>query len=91
MPFKAFNQELAKVFNCVNGLPKNAGEYNWICPTCFEFLHLIKYTIESKVNYYFLHERDVKAFINNLKDNSYVIWKSSKHFITNLITENVSI
>ncbi|MFX1308481.1 MAG: hypothetical protein ACFE8C_02190 [Promethearchaeota archaeon] len=90
MPYKAFNQELAKLYNCVNGLPENAGKYNWICPICFEVLYLIKYTIKSKINYYFLHENDVKAFIDKFESYSYVIWTSDKQIITNDIIETRS-
>ncbi|MFX1418642.1 MAG: hypothetical protein ACFE9N_06960 [Promethearchaeota archaeon] len=90
MPFKAYNQELAKVYNCDNGLPTNAGGYNWICPTCFEFLCLIEYRIGSKINYYFLHEKDVKAFINKLDNNSYIIWKPSNHIIKSNVIESIT-
>ncbi|UCC21040.1 MAG: hypothetical protein JSV62_07110 [Promethearchaeota archaeon] len=91
MPYIAFNQELAKVYNCINGLPTNAGEYNWICTSCFEFLYLIKYEVESNMNYYFLHEKDVKTFINKLENNFYRIWKPSKNIITSNIVENITI
>ena len=71
MPYIAFNQELARIYNSVNGLLKNAGKYNWICPICFEFLYLIKYTIRSKIKYFFLHENDVRDFIDKVTCNSY--------------------
>ena len=70
MPFKAFNQEHAKLYYCIHKLPEDPQEYNWICPTCFEFLCLIKFKIDSKVKYYFLHEKDVKDFVNILKNKS---------------------
>ncbi|MFW9878971.1 MAG: hypothetical protein ACFFG0_38320 [Candidatus Thorarchaeota archaeon] len=91
MPYIAFNQELAKVYNCIKGLPINAEEYNWICPTCFEFLYFIEYKIESEINYYFLHEKDVKAFINKLDNNSYTLWKPSSHINKNNVIESITI
>ena len=71
MPFEAFNQERAKLYNCIYELPEDPQEFNWICPICFEFLYLIKFTIRSKIKYYFLHENDVKAFTDKFACNSF--------------------
>jgi hypothetical protein len=83
MLLKAFNRELAKVFNCDIGLPEDPGKYNWICPNCFEFLYLIKNTRNSEIKYYFLHKMDVKTFNDNLKNKSHVVCISNKQNITN--------
>ncbi|MFW9828276.1 MAG: hypothetical protein ACFFEY_11845 [Candidatus Thorarchaeota archaeon] len=87
MLFKAYNREFARVYDCRSKLPENAGKYNWICPNCIESLYLIKYKITSEVKYCFLHEQDLNAFIDEIRNYSYSMWTSGVRVNTNNFNE----
>ncbi|MCK4479449.1 MAG: hypothetical protein KAV01_02885 [Candidatus Lokiarchaeota archaeon] len=71
MPVKTFNQELAKVYNCIHELPKEPEKYTWICSNCFELLFLIKCILISKENFYFLYENDIETIKDSLRNMSW--------------------
>lgn len=51
----AYNQELEKKFNTLDGLPPNPKNYTWICPICNETVSHIKRSYTNRISHFRHH------------------------------------